>query len=87
MHQLERNMWSLLRDEIHYIKMTSYIRGVIMSFIMFTSRFGIFVTTLAYVTYVNRISVETVFLITCYYNITKQTMTLYFPQAVGQVPT
>lgn len=65
--------------------MTSYIRGVIMSFIMFTSRFGIFITVLLYVTYVNRITVENVFFLTCYYNITKQTMTLYFPQAVGQV--
>ncbi|XP_047033956.1 ATP-binding cassette sub-family C member 4-like isoform X2 [Helicoverpa zea] len=73
------------RQEIFYIKMTSYIRGVIMSFIMFTSRFGIFVTVLLYVTYVNRITVENVFFLTCYYNITKQTMTLYFPQAVGQI--
>lgn len=56
-----------------------------MSFIMFTSRFGIFITVLLYVTYVNRITVENVFFLTCYYNITKQTMTLYFPQAVGQV--
>ncbi|KAJ8734976.1 hypothetical protein PYW08_014226 [Mythimna loreyi] len=76
---------SVRRHEIFYIKMTSYIRGVIMSFIMFTSRFGIFVTVLLYVTYVNRITVENVFFLTCYYNITKQTMTLYFPQAVGQI--
>ncbi|KAF9415298.1 hypothetical protein HW555_007047 [Spodoptera exigua] len=73
------------RQEIFYIKMTSYIRGVIMSFIMFTSRFGIFITVLLYVTYVKNITVENVFFLTCYYNITKQTMTLYFPQAVGQI--
>ncbi|KAJ8733841.1 hypothetical protein PYW07_014392 [Mythimna separata] len=76
---------SVRRHEVFYIKMTSYIRGVIMSFIMFTSRFGIFITVLLYVTYVNRITVENVFFLTCYYNITKQTMTLYFPQAVGQI--
>lgn len=52
---------------------------------MFSSRFGIFITVLLYVTYVNRITVENVFFLTCYYNIMKQTMTLYFPQAVGQV--
>ncbi|XP_030029723.1 probable multidrug resistance-associated protein lethal(2)03659 isoform X2 [Manduca sexta] len=73
------------RQEIYNIKMTSYIRGVIMSFIMFTSRFGIFITVLLYVTYVNRITVENVFFLTCYYNIMKQTMTLFFPQAVGQI--
>ncbi|KAM3958248.1 ATP-binding cassette subfamily C member 4 [Aphomia sociella] len=73
------------RKEIYYIKMTSYIRGVIMSFIMFTSRFGIFITVLLYVTYVNKITVENVFFLTCFYNIMKQSMTLYFPQAVGQI--
>ncbi|CAB3245308.1 unnamed protein product [Arctia plantaginis] len=73
------------RQEIFFIKMTSYIRGIIMSFIMFTSRFGIFITVLLYVKYVNRITVENVFFLTCFYNITKQTMTLYFPQAVGQI--
>jgi hypothetical protein len=56
-----------------------------MSFIMFISRFGIFITLFFYVTYVSRITVENVFFLTCYYNIMKQTMTLYFPQAVGQV--
>lgn len=65
--------------------MTSMIRGVIMSFIMFTSRFGIFITVLFYVKYVSHITVENVFFLTCFYNIIKQTMTLYFPQAVGQV--
>ncbi|XP_039745048.1 probable multidrug resistance-associated protein lethal(2)03659 isoform X2 [Pararge aegeria] len=73
------------RQEVHYIKMTSYIRGMVMSFIMFTARFSIFITVLLYVVYVNRITVENVFFLTCYYNILKQTMTLFFPQAVGQI--
>ncbi|CAK1600132.1 unnamed protein product [Parnassius mnemosyne] len=73
------------RQEIRSIKMSSYIRGVIMSFIMFTARFSIFITVLLYVTYVNRITVENVFFLTCYYNIMRQTMTLFFPQAVGQI--
>ncbi|XP_059049388.1 probable multidrug resistance-associated protein lethal(2)03659 isoform X2 [Achroia grisella] len=73
------------RGEIYYIKMTSYIRGMIMSFIMFTSRFGIFITVLLYVKYINKITVENVFFLTCFYNILKQTMTLYFPQAISQI--
>ncbi|XP_052747524.1 probable multidrug resistance-associated protein lethal(2)03659 [Bicyclus anynana] len=73
------------RQEVHYIKITSYIRGIVMSFIMFTARFSIFITVLLYVVYVNRITVENVFFLTCYYNILKQTMTLFFPQAVGQI--
>ncbi|XP_013196145.2 ATP-binding cassette sub-family C member 4 [Amyelois transitella] len=76
---------SIRRNEVYYIKMTSYIRGVVLSFIMFTSRFAIFIIVLLYVTFVNRITVEKVFFLTCYYNILKQTMTLYFPQAVGQI--
>ncbi|XP_032511553.2 probable multidrug resistance-associated protein lethal(2)03659 [Danaus plexippus] len=73
------------RQEVYFIKMTSYIRGVIMSFIMFTARFSIFITVLLYVLSVKRITVENVFFLTCYYNILKQTMTLFFPQAVGQI--
>nr|XP_026484669.1 probable multidrug resistance-associated protein lethal(2)03659 [Vanessa tameamea] len=73
------------REEVLFIKMTSYIRGVVMSFIMFTARFSIFITVLLYVIYVNRITVENVFFLTCYYNILKHTMTLFFPQAVGQI--
>ncbi|XP_049888074.1 probable multidrug resistance-associated protein lethal(2)03659 [Pectinophora gossypiella] len=73
------------REEIHDIKITSLIRGVIMSFIMFISRFGIFITVFLYVTFAHHITVENVFFLTCYYNIVKQTMTLYFPQAVGQI--
>ncbi|XP_068629128.1 ATP-binding cassette sub-family C member 4-like [Battus philenor] len=73
------------RQEIRSIKMASYIRGIIMSFIMFTARFSIFITVLLYVTYVDRITVENVFFLTCYYNIMRQTMTLFFPQAVGQI--
>ncbi|KAI5642315.1 ABC transporter transmembrane region domain-containing protein [Phthorimaea operculella] len=73
------------RQEIFNIKMTSIIRGIIMSFIMFTSRFGIFITVYFFVTYQRNITVENVFFLTCYYNIVKQTMTLYFPQAVGQI--
>ncbi|XP_053600633.1 ATP-binding cassette sub-family C member 4-like isoform X2 [Plodia interpunctella] len=76
---------SIRRNEIYYIKMTSYIRGVVLSFIMFTSRFAIFIAVLLYVSFVSRITVENVFFLTCYYNILKQTMTLYFPQAVGQI--
>ncbi|XP_041974060.1 probable multidrug resistance-associated protein lethal(2)03659 [Aricia agestis] len=76
---------SVRREEIRYIKLTSYIRGIVMSFIMFTSRFSIFITVLLYVMYVQRITVESVFFLTCFYNIIKQTMTLYFPQAVGQI--
>ncbi|CAG9107278.1 unnamed protein product [Plutella xylostella] len=84
-HPFRQIIDTVRREEIYAIKRTSYIRGITMSFIMFTSRFGIFITLLLYVTFIDRISVESVFFLTCYYNIMKQTMTLYFPQAIGQV--
>lgn len=53
-----------------------------MSFIMFTSRSGIFLTVLSYVLLGNEITAEKVFVITSYYMILRQTMTVYFPQGV-----
>ncbi|KAF2880617.1 hypothetical protein ILUMI_25557 [Ignelater luminosus] len=73
------------QNEINVLKHTSYIRGVIMSFIMFTTRFAIFLTVMSYVLMGNTITAENVFVITSYYQILRQTMTVYFPQGVAQV--
>lgn len=51
-----------------------------MSFIMFSTRLSLFITVLAYVLYGNQITAETVFMLTAYYNILRQTMTVFFPQ-------
>lgn len=53
-----------------------------MSFIMFTSRSGIFLTVLAYVLWDNEITADKIFTITSYYLILRQTMTVYFPQGI-----
>ncbi|XP_043284650.1 probable multidrug resistance-associated protein lethal(2)03659 [Venturia canescens] len=73
------------RREISVIKSTSYIRGVIMSFIIFTTRLSLFVTVLAYVLDDKHITAEKVFILTAYYNILRQTMTVFFPQGITQV--
>ncbi|XP_015609770.1 probable multidrug resistance-associated protein lethal(2)03659 isoform X2 [Cephus cinctus] len=73
------------KREIKVIRSTSYIRGVIMSFIIFTTRFSLFITILAYVLFDNRITAEKVFMLTAYYNILRQTMTVYFPQGITQI--
>lgn len=49
---------------------------------MFTSRSGIFLTIVAYVLWDNEITADKVFVITSYYLILRQTMTVYFPQGV-----
>lgn len=56
-----------------------------MSFIMFTTRFAIFLTVVSYVLMGNQITAEKVFVITSFYQILRQTMTVYFPQGVAQV--
>lgn len=73
------------KKEIHVIRATSYIRGIIMSFIMFSTRLSLFITVLAYVLYGNQITAETVFMLTAYYNILRQTMTVFFPQGITQI--
>ncbi|CAH1368627.1 unnamed protein product, partial [Tenebrio molitor] len=75
----------LRRMEMIVLRATSYIRGAIMSFIMFTTRFAIFLTVLAIVLRDRPITAEKVFVITSYYQILRQTMTLFFPYAIAQI--
>lgn len=56
-----------------------------MSFIMFTTRAAIFLSIVSYVVRGHDILPETVFVIVSYYQILRQTMTVYFPQGVAQV--
>lgn len=70
------------RREIDVIRATSYIRGVTMSFIIFTTRMSLFITVLVYVLFDNKITAEKVFMVTAYYNILRTTMTVFFPQGI-----
>ncbi|KAJ8920888.1 hypothetical protein NQ315_015681 [Exocentrus adspersus] len=76
---------TLRRKELNVLIRISYIRGIIMSFIMFTARTGIFLTVMAYVLLGNKITAENTFVIASYYQILRQTMTVYFPQAVNMM--
>ncbi|CAH0405995.1 unnamed protein product [Chilo suppressalis] len=73
------------KHEIKQIRATSYIRGVLTSFIMFTTRICLFCSILAYVLVHNVISAKQVFVITSFYNILRQTMTVFFPQGIAQI--
>lgn len=50
---------------------------------MFSTRISIFISVLAYVLFGNDITAEKVFVITSYYNILRQTMTVFFPQGIA----
>ncbi|CAK1548503.1 unnamed protein product [Leptosia nina] len=73
------------KQEIKQIKATSYIRGVLTSFIMFTTRICLFFSILAFVLENSVISAKQVFVVTSFYNILRQTMTVFFPQGIAQV--
>lgn len=71
------------KSEIKAIRASAYIRGILVSFIMFSTRISIFISVLAYVLFGEHISAEKVFVITSYYNILRQTMTVFFPQGIA----
>ncbi|XP_072935953.1 probable multidrug resistance-associated protein lethal(2)03659 isoform X1 [Epargyreus clarus] len=73
------------KHEIKQIRATSYIRGVLTSFIMFTTRICLFFSILAFVLEHSVISAKQVFVVTSFYNILRQTMTVFFPQGIAQV--
>lgn len=74
------------RKEMRILVQTSYIRGVVMSMIMFTARSAIFVTLISMVNLFNsNITSENVFIISGYYIIMRASMTVFFPQGVTQV--
>lgn len=62
----------------------SYIRGILLSFIMFATRASIFISLVTFALLGNLVTAEKAFVITAYYNILKQTMTVFFPQGIGQ---
>lgn len=67
------------------IRLTSYMRGITLSFIMYSTRMSIFASILTYVLLGNNITAQKVFVLTCFYNILRQTMTVFFPQGISQV--
>lgn len=73
------------KKEIHVVKYVSYIRGILLSFIMFTTRVSIFISLVAFALLGNLVTAEKAFVITAYYNILRVTMTVFFPQGVGQL--
>lgn len=61
------------------------MRGILLSFIMYSTRMSIFVSILAYILLGNYITAGKVFVLSSLYNILRQTMTVYFPQGISQI--
>lgn len=73
------------RREISVIRAMSLIRGVTMSFILFTTRMSLFATIVAYIMLGHRITADKVFMLQAFYNILRLNMTVYFPQGITQL--
>jgi ATP-binding cassette, subfamily C (CFTR/MRP), member 4 len=71
------------KKEIRVIRYSSWIRGILVSFIMFSSRASIFTSLAMYALLGNIVTAHQAFVITAYYNSVRQTMTIFFPSAVG----
>lgn len=52
---------------------------------MFTTRVSVFISLVAFALLGNVVTAEKAFVITAFYNILRQTMTIFFPQAIGQL--
>lgn len=75
----------VLRYEIMWITAASYVRGILMSSIMITTRISIFACLTAFVLFGNDITARQVFVLTSFYNVLRHTMTAVFPQGIAQL--
>ncbi|KAK5646965.1 hypothetical protein RI129_005429 [Pyrocoelia pectoralis] len=73
------------RYEIQSIRGASYVRAVILSFMLFATRISLFITILCYILFGQQITAKKVFVVTAFYSVLRQGMTNFFPQAVSQI--
>uniref|UniRef100_A0A146LYI9 Cystic fibrosis transmembrane conductance regulator n=6 Tax=Lygus hesperus TaxID=30085 RepID=A0A146LYI9_LYGHE len=66
--------------EIKEIKKLSYMKGILLSLILFHTRISIFITILSFVLLGGDITAEKVFVLTALFNTLRQTMSVFFPQ-------
>lgn len=72
------------RKELRVIRFVAYLRGGLLSFMIFSTRTAIFISLITYALSGNWLTAQKAFVITAYYNIIRQTMCVFFPQGVGQ---
>ncbi|KAF7996691.1 hypothetical protein HCN44_002337 [Aphidius gifuensis] len=75
------------KKEINVIRSTSYVRGILISFVTFTTRLSMFITILLMLVLNNNniLTAEKVFVLTVYINLLRDPMTDFFPFALRKV--
>ncbi|XP_048515444.1 ATP-binding cassette sub-family C member 4-like isoform X2 [Athalia rosae] len=72
------------RIELRIVTKTSYIRGVYMSFNLFTTRMALFSTLISMVLLGDNLTSDSVFVISSYFNILAQTMSGMFVRGIAE---
>lgn len=73
------------KEEVGMIQRSNYIRGTNLSCMMFVSRIAIFTSLVIYALLGQVVTAEKAFVITAYYNILRQVMTVQFPRGIEQL--
>lgn len=71
---------SARKREVNMIRYASYIRAIMLSFTVFVTRFSVFISLTMYVLLGMILTAEKAFVVTAYYNILRQSMTVHFPR-------
>ncbi|KAK0168435.1 hypothetical protein PV327_002235 [Microctonus hyperodae] len=71
------------KREINVIKYIGYIKGSLLSFMMFTTKICLLVTIVPFVLSNEIISTEKVFVLTAFYTALQQNMAVFFPYAIS----
>ncbi|KAH8352895.1 hypothetical protein KR084_007132 [Drosophila pseudotakahashii] len=72
------------KKEINTISQTRYVLNLTLAFPLFISRVSIFLSLVGYVILGKLLTPEVAFLITAYYNVLQNSMTVFFPFAINQ---
>ena len=71
--------------EIHMIRFVSWIKGITLSLMVFSSRISIFTSLVMYVLLQNVLTAQKAFVVTAYYNVLRQTMVIMYPHAINNI--
>ncbi|CAG9800858.1 unnamed protein product [Chironomus riparius] len=71
--------------EIHMIRFVSWIKGITLSLMVFSSRISIFTSLIMYVLLQNVLTAQKAFVVTAYYNVLRQTMVIMYPLAINNI--
>lgn len=81
-------IFSVIQDivskELKVIRYTSYVRSILQSFTVFSTRLSIFATLTVFAVVGNTVTARNAFVITAYYSILQRSMAIMFPMGKGE---